>query len=238
METLNVVDIATVGLAVATTILAAFTGWLAWETRQIRANEKRERVRVAFRAALIEQLDNCREWQTHPPDRGAPMLEYLHGRVPKFEAVERLLGTVDVAGDLAAYVVWLIAQIRDEHQRFDATLAPPISGEALLRADNSRDPWWVLVDRLQTLMALLQEEARRFGVQSVLPVDARWLRPLPGPPDARVLTDANDHALRGAPMWPSGFDICAPAKRDEQGAALAYEQQTQLAESLNPALTS
>jgi len=223
-------------LAVATVVLALFTGWLALEARWSRKQDKHEKQRLAFRAALFEQLDNCRLWLSHPPDRGVAMLEYMQGRAPKFEAVEALLGAVDLPSDLAAYVVWLVAETRDVHGQFDKRLTPPIIADDLLRPDKFRDEWWVLVDRIQVLASLLQVAAEKRGLRGVLPPNSRWLRPLPGPAEGRTLTEANDLAMRGAPPWPAGFEKAKPAKRDHEGAALAAQQHAQLADSLGQAL--
>jgi hypothetical protein len=231
--------VATFVLAVATSFVAGFTAWLAWETRKTRLQEREEHERLAFRAALVEQLENCRDWLSHSPERSYQAVARLHDRAPRFDAVTGLIGAVDLSGDLVDYLIWQLAEIRDEHDRLQELLSginPELAVAGQVQLGEVRDLWRLLVDRLQVLACLVRSEAHRRGIRvyEVGTREVRWLRPLPGPPQGRSLTEANDRATLAAPPWPTGFDTCGPAERDAQAEAVAQEKQDQLRSSVGP----
>lgn len=119
---MDVPAIATLILAAATVVLAGGTVWLALEQRQGRVDAVHERIRVALRAALAEQLENGRRWHPRDPNRGDPALQSLRDAGPSFETTTRLLSVVDLPPELAAYLLWLMGDTRRAWDAFHGLL--------------------------------------------------------------------------------------------------------------------
>jgi len=104
-------------VAGGTLALALATVGLIWDSRVAREEQEHARQAAAFQAALVEQVENCRRCYSGSPTVGTGAVLSLTGWVPSFEKVQQLLETVALPGDLAAYLVWLIARARQHHDR-------------------------------------------------------------------------------------------------------------------------
>src|SRR5437879_4281091 len=102
-------------LAIATFGLALATVALAIEANVDRVGRRHERERALLRAALLEQVDNCREWRRGPS--GAPSDD---ARKPP--ATVRLLGLlegVSLPAELATYLAWARSEMAVRAARHD-----------------------------------------------------------------------------------------------------------------------
>lgn len=224
-------------VALGTGALAVATFWLALESHKARAEAKTEAVRGILRAALAEQLDNCRAWFTRDPSRGDASLGALRRAEPNLKSTVVLLESVDLPADLVAYLVWHLGRIREDWDQFANRLDKimPHRSQSGAGVDNdSRDTWTLLVDRLQVLAALLAGEARRRGLAEVAaPYDAApWVTVLERPDRERELRWVTDRAIRGGPAWPAdpAFAVAEPSARDRAGAATGARQRDDLAQ--------
>ncbi len=146
---------------------------------------------------------------------------------PHLDSTRRLQEQLSLPQALTGYLIWLTAELRRQDTRFCEALrrfetvdggSPPV-----VDFNDARDQWWMLVERLQVLAELVIAEAVRRGLRDVATSFAglRWLAPLPGPVNARMMTDANDHAMRGAPPWPTdpAYGGYGPDRRDQLSQA-------------------
>jgi len=226
-----------------TGLLAAATFWLAWEARKARREASREDERRILRAALSEQLDNCRAWTSRDPARGEPAIRNLRGAEPRLAAVTVLLDRLDLPPDLVAYLIWLTSTIGDHWGRIEKLLdeLARIWGAGRDGARESRlmDDWRVMVEHLQVLAALTVAEARRRDLVEVAkPNDVvPWTVVSQRPERWRELL-ALDGFGRGDPPFPTdpAFVSVAPSARDRAGASTGARQEAVLHETLSPRL--
>ncbi len=200
-------------------------------------DQERQANAQTFRAALFELTEACRFWVSRDPVRGVPSATRLRGWAAPFERTRQLVGTVDLPAELVAYLAWIVGEIEEENDRFQALLDQvavnaDATPTAQLEATRWRDDWWVMIDRLQTLACLVRAEAERRGLAVVAAAyrDVPYLTPLAGAPDERVLLEANDVALRAAPRFPSdsAYTGCAAPARDRAGAGRGAAAQAEL----------
>lgn len=229
-------------VAVGTLWMAIVTVGLIWDTRTGRKDDERSREAGAFRAALVEQVENCRHLYSHSPDRGITAIRPLLGWAPSFDELTRLLGSVPIPGDLTAYLIWLIAQTRQWHGLVQSDL------ELLLNKSENDDSnvaifrwaWRVELDRLQAASCLLQAEAERRGLRDVtdaFPPDANWLpwlAPKPRPPQPPGLAEVTDQAYANAPPWPRdhAYQRCSTEVRGRTANAASTKQWAELLGSM------
>lgn len=211
-------------VALGTLALAGATFKLVRETKQGREEERLERQRVAFRAALVEQLENLRPW----PAVATTFLpvERLLGWAPTFEALSHLLGTVDLPGDLATYLVWAMAMVREDNAGFQGQ-----------QADAARqDTDLAILERLQLIACLLAREARQRGFRDIaeaFPQDALWLpwlHPRVWPSGLRATAAQTERIYRFGPGFPQGpaYHGCLPEARDDLAQQLWGQQEAAL----------
>ncbi|MDQ6794019.1 MAG: hypothetical protein M3067_04190 [Chloroflexota bacterium] len=111
MSALTASDWIEAAVAIGTGLLALATFGIILEGRRARLEERRQRIRAAFRAAIIEQLDNARALAMADPARGSDHLgRYLFPLQLHFGAVEFVLGTESLPGDLSTYLLWSIGR--------------------------------------------------------------------------------------------------------------------------------
>lgn len=75
-------------LVITTAVLALATVWLARGSRMDRIDQRMERERRLLRSAILEQIDNCRQWLP-----SAAVLDMANRRPPP--AVARLSDLLD-----------------------------------------------------------------------------------------------------------------------------------------------
>ena len=230
-------------VAGGTLALAVATFVVAWETRAVRREAADSQVRRALRAAMAEQLENCRRWLAINPSMGQPSLRRLYTAEPRMTALQGLLEAVDTPADLAAYLVWLRGMIADAWRVLEETLPliVPLDGSPPERAPentNIRNDHAVMVDRLQVTAALIAAEAARRGFAETAGLNdvSPWTIVQEGPNGAREVTDATDHAYHGAPPFPSdpAYADARPAARDRAGYATGERQRAELTSTARP----
>lgn len=224
-------------VALGTLVLAGVTVGLIVDARTGRREERRDREAATleerrerdaahFRAALIEQIENCRHWYSHNPTGGAPAVVFLRNWEPSFGELTHLLGSVDMPGELTAYLVWLTADTRFRNgllQNEFRVLAPDIP--------RVQDIWNVELDRLQAVASLLHAETERRKLEDVANAfdpTARWLpwlKPRIRPSEFVVTAELSDETYFGAPPWPSdpAYKKCSVAERNHVATEL-WEQ--------------
>jgi hypothetical protein len=229
-------DFAALLVAALTGALAVATFWLAWETRTARIQGERKARRRLLRAALAEQLDNCRALNWREPARGKPAWVGLAKTTPRTDAVASLIGSLDIPADLFAYLVWLQAAIDDAWSRVTAALHAildrpghaPTTGEI----NELEAAWQVALERVQVLAGLVSAEARREGFDDVgVAHDAApWTIVPQRPPTWRLNMAIADGPYFGAPPFPAdpSFASVSPAVRDRAGDATGTRQQSWL----------
>jgi hypothetical protein len=223
-------------LAGATVVLAGATVWLGFEARWTRDAEAATRHRVAFQAALLEQVENCQTMRWRNPGAGADALLRLNGSQPSFGAARALLSTTTLPRDVAAYLVWTITRAEELDGQFQRSLRLLAQSAEDKRVNVARGAWDSLLEHLQVLGCLLYGECRRqpelHEVAATFAAETRWFTPQPRPESARVLQHAEDHAQLGAPDLPAGteYAACTPTARDAGGAATLERQREFLAD--------
>jgi hypothetical protein len=234
------VTIGEVVVAIGTLALAGATFWLAREARKARTEAEEHERRTLLRAALVEQLDNCRAWITRDPARGGPAAKGLQGASPRLAAVNDLLGQLDLPPDLAAHLIWLTSAIGDHWGRIEVDLdeLPTVWGSSppALQLDGTAltgltDDWRVMVEHLQTLAALVAAEARRRKMPEVAALHdvVPWTIVPERPPRWRELM-ALGGVQRGDAPFPAdaAFGSVRPEARDRAGGATGERQREAL----------
>ena len=217
-------------LGAATIVLAIATVALAWEARQSRLETGRERRRAAFRAALVEALDNCR-WRVDDPARGMEGARRVKAHQPSFEAAGRLLAEVNLPAQLLMRLVWLIDIAQEQVAKVMARAEVEVPGLRAFHSEQAgtevksrqedlavlRTEWTIAVDHLQTLLCLIRCEARRQGFADVADafVGHDWLKPDPLLWN-RMAYEKDHRDQRGAPIFPTdqAYAECAPGARE------------------------
>lgn len=209
------------------------------EVRRVWAN--RDLGSADVRAALLEQLDNCRAWQGRDPARGEPAWVRLRQAPPRVEAIRLMIDRVNLQPDVAAFLLWQIAAIGELWPRIEGTL------DGLARTPNGlsnpalqallRDLWTVMLERLQVATALVASEAQRRGLRDLaLTHDGvAWTAVPERPPTwRRDMAIADRHA--GIPSFPtdSAFVGVTPEARDLAGHATGARQRADLHDAMSP----
>ncbi|MHB8323645.1 MAG: hypothetical protein ACYDEA_04715 [Candidatus Dormibacteria bacterium] len=233
MSSVEVLALATVGLAVVTTASVGVSVYFAErERRTVRAG--------AFRAALVEQAENCRHWLGHKPaGMGQPVPLALVQWSPAFAHFEKLVATVDLPADLFAQLLWQVAAAKDAHQICKEQLrGEHISSEQKFREVPWHNDWWRVLHHMQTVACLLRAEAkhRRYGGLATTFGQMVWFQPhvRPGSPDGPASPWAMRHP---AVAWPtdSAFAECTEAVRDKEALELAAAEPSLAREELHRA---
>lgn len=206
----------TLALAVFTGLLAAATFVLARQAAAARQDAPRATRRRAMRAALIEQVENCRVWTEARPGVRTKLAAQLAKRPPSLEAARAFLTEIELPPGMLAYMLWLLNRMSRVHEQY---------AEATRDGENSaglRWPWMIELDQLQTLACLLgtygeSDPDLRATAESMRYPD--WTRPVLGPPDWRVDQQREIEAM-GAPQFPteSLCAPCSPRARDRRAA--------------------
>lgn len=214
-----------VAVAIATGLLALATFGIVVEARRARLEEHRNRTRASFRTAIIEQLDNARALMTADPARGSDHVgRYLFPLRLRSEAVERLLGTEPLPGDLSAYLLWSIGRCKTYAARVHDSLEETARAQERLADSPVHGQWESLVDEVQVIACLLIGHAHREGDLTPLTkefADSPWVRPLRGSANARTLARAQDLLAPHRPPWPAGewYERCREQRRDDLASA-------------------
>ena len=220
-------------LAVATVVLALFTAWLALENHKTRTEAARTRKEEAFRAALVELLDDCRIWSHADPSTSAKAARYYADHPPRLAAVETLLAHVTLPGPLLARLLWQVAAAHDAATRTVAS-AVLLFPEGTTIADGGADAdkaqarqseevksfHGLALDHLQVAACLVRCEARRQGFEDLARAfeGLPWLsaRPQWNRIEREQLYDVPSF---GAPEFPTdlAYARCAPPVRHDEG---------------------
>lgn len=221
--------------ALGTFALAAVTAWLGWQARNqiadartARAQELAEHHRGVLRGALAEAVENCRRWIGREPRTPSVTAIALVPPPLDFDALARLLSSIDLPPDLAAYLLWVRGHVQQLVGRY-LELAPPVTSDKAVDAtsfNQLRGIWDQELDMLQSVVCLLRAHAASEPnlETAATSFDFRyWLTAREGPPNARM--QEYELSLRprmGAPEFPSSrpaYSQCAPSARDSEGAA-------------------
>jgi hypothetical protein len=202
----DVLEVATVALALATFVLA---GVSVWNTLEVGWRQQRS----AVRAALLEQYDNTRRWHQSRPGVRTTLAEKLTTQPTPTNALEQFIIRVDLPPDLTALLVWLIEQIDVQQQQYADDYADAATHHLAKKA------WDVQLDHLQTIVQLVAGHASsRWSLRAAARsfAGAPWLNPVPGVPDWRENSRKEQEVQRGRPPFPSGAPYAAahPHARD------------------------
>lgn len=215
-------------VAAGTLALAAATIALILDARSGRRGQQIESEAASFRAALIEQLENCRYWKSNSPQVSPTALLQLVDWTPCFDELMTLLGTVSIPGDVVAYLIWLTAHYKIHHQQ---NLQKPLNivktlgiSKVQSQMDEISQHWRDQLGFLQEIECLLVAEANRRGLTDVAEAfcpDADWLpwlKPMPGPQQERGAIEQDRKNYKGAPPWPTdpAYAQCSPWVRVQQ----------------------
>ncbi len=219
-------------VALSTLALALATGWMAREIRQERIETAKERVRGALRAALMEQLENARRWHTAKPDRKGDDPNEYKFPAPAFDQLSALARDVDLPADVAAYLIWLVA---DVHRAWAAYMAmlDQVQGtyHGVVEKNEARRIWGLGLDHLQVITGLVAGELRRRGHAADAEVTGRVLWMLPETwPGGRATTMVAQVTYMSAPKFPADptFTQDSPAGRDQRAAEISAASRARL----------
>ena len=222
-------------VALATLALAVATGWMAREIRKERIEAHTEKIRGALRAALMEQLESTRRWHSIKPDRRGDDPDEYRIAEPIMDQLSALARDVDLPADLAAYLMWLVADVRRIWAEYTATL-DQVKGTYHGTVDKNevRRSWGLGLDHLQVVTGLIAGELRRRGHEADASVTASVLWMLPETwPGGRASTMVSQVTYMGAPRFPAdaAFTTESPAGRDQRAAGIAAASRARLQSS-------
>ncbi len=216
--------------AIGPFLLAVATFLLVWETRRARIEAARDRRRSAFRAALVDLLDQCRTWATTDASARHDLAARLAQHLPNAAAAHTFLGAVTVPQPVLKLVLWHLAQARDsaEAMTHAATALHP-HGHDVSRgtaedqaAGQVRIHQALTLDHLQTATCLIAREAREQGFPEVSDAfdGLAWLDPQANVHRAQSATQGREPAFPDTP----GLAPCSPASRDARAAEIEAAQ--------------
>ena len=219
-------------VALATLALAGATVWMAREIRTERIESQKERVRGALRAALMEQLENTRRWYVAKPDRKGDNTEDYRFAEPVLVELAALARDVDLPGDAAAYLMWLVADVRRVWAEYNAML-DKVTGtyHGVVEKNEARRVWGLGFDHLQVITGLVAAELRRRShkpdatvVESVI-----WMLPESWA-GGRTNTMVAQTTYLAAPKFPAdpAFAEFSASARDQHAAEIAAATQARL----------
>jgi hypothetical protein len=214
-------------LALFTVVLAGATVWLARESRKDRIEQRNERERRLLRAALLEQIDNCRQWtQGHPGD-----LQVAQMRPdPSVARLTELLEGLSLPPDLAVFLTWARGDLAAHYRAHKSAVASSLHGANVGIAA----PRFSMVDLLQEVTCLIRAHARSMGHRVVADGLASTQWEVPEGPNDRPRNYELQVKAGHRPPWPSGdaYGVCSPAQRDEAANAEVARQMGVLTEQL------
>jgi hypothetical protein len=219
-------------VALATLALAGATVWMAREIRTERIESAKERVRGSLRAALMEQLENTRRWYSAKPDRKGDDPEDYRFAQPVMTELSALARDVDLPGDAAAYLMWLIADVRRIWAEY-AALLDQVKGtyHGVVEKNEARRIWGLGFDHLQVITGLIAGELRRrdHKADATVVESVRWMLPETWA-GGRANTMVAQTTYLAAPRFPAypAFAGCSAAARDQQAAEIAAATQAKL----------
>lgn len=228
MSSVEILAWATVGLAVVT---AASVIISLWRDSRHRTLDHRDRRETALRAALLEQLEECRAWVRWEPnfsdsDRAE---KECQTRLPAFDRLTDLLQQESIDPECRARLLWRMNQlaewVEEKSQRWALGTSDP-------DAVAWRNDWPIYVDRHQEIVGLLLGAAAQNGFHELVGAFRKdqWLQPspVPGREIDRTSLDRQEVAAGRLPPWPSdtAYSCWSPTARDD----LAKRSQAALTE--------
>ncbi len=233
---------------VATLCLGAATVWLGWQSRKaiqqvadFRAQEALDRAETALRAALLEQLDECRAWVRWEPNYsdGQRAQRVLQQRLPVFDHLRDLLQRESINPDCRGRLLWRMNQLTEwvEEKSRRWALGTPDPNDVAWRND-----WPIQVDRHQEIVGLLLGAAAQNGFHELVGAfrNDQWLQPSPvhGTEIERKSLDMQEVAAGRLPPWPSdtAFAPWSPAARDELAKRLQAALTERMTQSMQQGL--
>jgi hypothetical protein len=225
----------------ATLILAILTGVLAVAAfgailvnLQLHRAELREREAAAFRAAIIEQLEECRAWVGAPPERQANAARRLVLRRPQFAAVGNLMATVTLEQPCLDRLMARVAGVRDWSEQ-QSELVSASSSQPDANPTEWAEVWHLQVTRRQEVAGLLLGAATVRGHFELAATLRRHpaLVPRPWKP-SRAETEVGEVTQGGMPPYPDGaaYQPWSPSAQD----AWAERVSAAMSEQINVAL--
>ncbi len=222
-------------VALATLALAVATGWMAREIRKERIESSRGKVRGALRAALMEQLEDTRRWHSAKPDRRGDDPDEYRFAEPVTDQLTALARDVDLPADVAAYLMWLVADVRRIWAMYTAML-DQVKGtyHGVVEKNEARRLWGLGLDHLQVVTGLIAGELRRrdHDADAAIIGSVVWMAPETWP-GGRATTMVAQTTYMGAPRFPSdpAFAVDSPASRDQRAAESSLASRARLRES-------
>lgn len=229
---------------VATLCLGAATVWLGCQSRRaiqqaadFRAQEALDRREAALRAALLEQLDECRAWFRWEPNYSDSQRaeKALQTRLPAFDRVMDLIQHESIDRECRARLLWRMNQltewVEEKSQRWALGTTDP--DDVAWRKD-----WPVQVDRHQEIVGLLLGAAAQNGFHELVGAFRKdqWLQPspVPGREIDRTSLDRQEVAAGRLPPWPSdsAYAPWSPATRDDCAKRLQAALTERLGQSM------
>lgn len=196
---------------VATLCLGAATVWLGWQSRRaiqqaadFRAQEATDRREGRLRAALLEQLDECRLWQRWNPDlkEGDWSQKILQQHEPGSDKLRSLLASEAVDAQCRDRLLWRVDDLENwvaEHRTEWTVSEIPV----VMDGGHWGSEWTQQLDHHVEIVRLLLGCAENWKLDGLVrEFDGnRWLEP---PPGTLGLPSSEDQDIaQGLPPWPS-----------------------------------
>ena len=230
---------------VATLCLGAATVWLGWQSRRaiqqaagFRVQEKQDRMETALRAALLEQLDECRIWLRWHPNYSdhewAQMV--LQSQRPVVARLKDLLEREDIDPACRSRLLWRISQLTEwvaEQVNEDGSAR---GGVQIMLEDGDWFTTWALqLDRHQEVACLVLGSAAQAGFKELVESfrEDWWLQPVPGP-ITRVETETGEVTQGRLPPWPAdpAYSPWSPGARDDLARQLSEAQRERISRAM------
>ena len=215
------------GLIVATVYLGLATVWLGSASRNaiaqaehFRAEDRRLASERHFRAALLEQLDECRLWKRWRPQYSDEFWarKTLAQHKPTFLRLRKLLELEDIDGQCRVRLLWRIDQLSQEAEEARQEWDTSEQGTGIhIAIQDWFTEWSLSMDRHQEVAGLVMGAALKAGLTSLVDsFDGDYMfEPVPG--IKRVDNETAERTQAQLPPWPSdqAFARWSPAARDE-----------------------
>ncbi len=230
----------------AALFLGAATVWLGWGARQsirqaadFRVQDKRDRRERSFRAALLEQLDQCRMWLRWEPNHSDRQRaqKVLKHHLPVWHRLGDLLERETIDPACRARLLWrlhqLVEWVEEKGEAWDVVDVQhhhPLANDA-----DWGSQWATQIDRHQEIVGLLLGAATQSGFTELVEAFRHdvWLQPIPGP-IPRASTEIGEVMQGRLPPWPAdpAYEPWAPAARDRRAARVLAAQEQHLAPAM------
>lgn len=221
----------------ATLILAILTGVLAVAAfvaigvnMWLQHQERRRLEEAVFRAAIIEQVDECRAWVSAPPGLQDHADIGLIERLPHFKAVEALMAFVPL--ELSCF-----SRLLDRIARAKGWTYEKWAGSA--GSQDWSSEWHWQVTQRQEVAGLLLGAATVCGHHDLVTAlrGHSALQPIPWKP-SRTETEAGQVTQGGVPPYPdwAAYQPWSPSAQDAWADRVGAAMQEHITAAMGPGL--